>query len=87
MIIQYLENMIYFVSKLPQVILFEIQFITENVIVLSPYNTRKMEIPIPLRMSSMEMPVLVLTFLAFVSPLRSAQGKGGFKCSAGEDSE
>jgi len=42
-----------------------------------------MEIPIPLRMSSMEMPVLVLTFLAFVSPLPSAQGKGGFKCSAG----
>ena len=35
------------------------------------------------RLSSIQMPVLVLTCLALVSPLPPAQGKGGFKCSAG----
>ena len=41
-----------------------------------------MDLPM-LRMSSIQMPVLVLTCLALVSPLPAAQGKGGFKCSAG----
>ena len=36
-----------------------------------------------IRLSSIQMPVLVLTCLALVSPLPPAQGKGGFKCSAG----
>ena len=37
-----------------------------------------------IRLSSIQMPVLVLTCLALVSPLPPAQGKGGFKCSAGD---
>ena len=38
----------------------------------------------PQRLTSVGMPVVVITCLALVTPLPPAHGKGGFKCSAGK---